>query len=89
MEKRVCVSEFPGLRLKVLSLSCKVCESASEVLPCSRDIRVHVMTLRELHSVTNLPNSWVLGRSGRDLASRYMSPSGLTSEVFDEGSDLP
>ena len=39
--------------------------------------------------VTNLPNSWVLGRSGGDLADRYVSPSGLTREVFDEVSDLP
>ena len=39
--------------------------------------------------VTNLPNSWVLDRSGGDLAARYMSPSDLTREVFDEGSDLP
>ena len=37
----------------------------------------------------NLPNSWVLGRSGGDLASRCVSPSDLTREVFDEGSDLP
>ena len=43
----------------------------------------------QVANVTNLPNSWVLGRSGGDLADRYIAPSGLTREVVDEGSDLP